>query len=53
MDQTVIARLEQCRSLPTIPAVALKIVELCQRDDFELDQLIGRASCRERVFITV
>jgi len=33
------ARLERCRTLPTLPALALKVLELCQQDDLNLNEI--------------
>jgi diguanylate cyclase (GGDEF)-like protein len=30
-------RLERCRTLPTLPALALKVLELCEKEDLNLD----------------
>jgi len=32
-------RLERCRTLPTLPALALKVLELCQKEDLDLDEI--------------
>ena len=32
-------RLERCRTLPTLPALALKVLELCQKDDLNLQEI--------------
>lgn len=32
-------RLERCRTLPTLPALALKVLELCQKDDLNLAEI--------------
>jgi diguanylate cyclase (GGDEF)-like protein len=32
-------RLERCRTLPTLPALALKVLELCQKDDLNLNEI--------------
>src|SRR5690349_15855972 len=34
-------RLERCTSLPTLPQVAVRVLRLCQSDDFDLAE-IGR-----------
>ena len=32
-------RLERCRTLPTLPALALKVLELCQKEDLNLNEI--------------
>ena len=32
-------RLERCRTLPTLPALALKVLELCQKEDLNLGEI--------------
>jgi HD-like signal output (HDOD) protein len=32
-------RLDRCRTLPTLPALALKVLELCQQDDLNLNEI--------------
>jgi len=32
-------RLERCSTLPTLPAVAVRVLELCRRDDLDLGQI--------------
>jgi diguanylate cyclase (GGDEF)-like protein len=32
-------RLERCRTLPTLPALALKVLELCQNEDLNLNEI--------------
>jgi diguanylate cyclase (GGDEF)-like protein len=33
------AKLESCSTLPTLPAVAIKVLQLCQSDDLDLGQI--------------
>jgi diguanylate cyclase (GGDEF)-like protein len=33
------SRLERCSTLPTLPAVAIKVLDLCQRDDLDLTEI--------------
>jgi two-component system, cell cycle response regulator len=33
------SRLERCSTLPTLPAVAIKVLDLCQRDDLDLAEI--------------
>ena len=37
--ESLLDRIDSCPDLPTIPAVALKIVSLCRESDADLDQL--------------
>ncbi len=39
MNSELRERLEKCTTLPTLPAVAIRIVELCRRQDVDLRQL--------------
>ena len=32
-------RLERCRTLPTLPALALKVLDLCQKEDLNLNEI--------------
>jgi diguanylate cyclase (GGDEF)-like protein len=32
-------RLERCRTLPTLPALALKVLELCQKEELNLNEI--------------
>ena len=34
-------RLERCSSLPSLPSVAIRVLELCQQDDLDLNQIAG------------
>ncbi|MES1209404.1 MAG: HDOD domain-containing protein, partial [Pseudomonadota bacterium] len=36
MHDVLKAKLEQCSTLPSIPAVAVRVLNLCQRDDLDL-----------------
>lgn len=40
------ARLERCSTLPTMPAVAVRVLNLCQSDDLDLKQ-IADAICQD------
>lgn len=40
------ARLERCSTLPTLPAVAVRVLNLCQSDDLDLKQ-IADAICQD------
>jgi diguanylate cyclase (GGDEF)-like protein len=44
MDKTLETKLERCSTLPTLPAAAVKIVELCQQDDVDVDELVAAVS---------
>jgi diguanylate cyclase (GGDEF)-like protein len=44
MDAKLVAKLERCSTLPTLPAAAVKIVDLCQRDDVNTAQLVAAVS---------
>ncbi len=33
-------KLERCSSLPTLPSVAIRIVQMCQRDDIDINELV-------------
>ena len=39
MNDQMLERLKNCKSLPTLPGVALQIVELCQDEDLSLSKL--------------
>lgn len=39
MDVRLRERLEKCSSLPSLPAVAVRILQLCQRDDLDLKEI--------------
>src|SRR5262249_48667489 len=39
MDEKLVERLKKCRDLPSLPKVAMDIVDLCKRDDFDADRL--------------
>lgn len=41
MDSTLQRKLEQCGTLPTLPAVALRIVQLCQAEDPDVPALLA------------
>jgi diguanylate cyclase (GGDEF)-like protein len=47
MDEVLIRRLEGCQSLPTLPAVAIELVALCQDPDADLGE-IGRTLSRDQ-----
>ena len=38
------ARLEKCSSLPSLPAVAVRVLELCQSDDLDLKEIAATIS---------
>jgi diguanylate cyclase (GGDEF)-like protein len=44
MDPVLEKKLERCSTLPTLPAVALKVVQLCRRDDVDVTELVGAVS---------
>jgi len=44
MDATLQTKLERCNTLPTLPSAAVKIVQLCQRDDVDAGQLVQAIS---------
>jgi diguanylate cyclase (GGDEF)-like protein len=39
VDHALKARLERCTSLPTLPSVALKVLDLCQRENLDLPEI--------------
>ena len=39
MNPEVLERLENCSSLPTLPGVALQILELCEREDVVMSEM--------------
>jgi len=39
LDATLRGKLERCAALPTLPAVALKVLELCQRESLDLAEV--------------
>ena len=48
MNSQLRQRLEKCSTLPTLPAVAIRIVELCRQQDVDLRKLaeaIGQDHC--------
>lgn len=43
MRTTIQEKLERCTSLPTLPAVAVQVLELCQKDDLnQIAAVVGR-----------
>src|SRR5687767_4624540 len=36
VDSALRSRLERCSTLPTLPAVAIKVLDLCQRENLDL-----------------
>jgi len=46
LPSTLRERLERCSSLPTLPSVAIRVLELCQQDDLDLNQ-IARVICND------
>ena len=43
MRPTIQEKLERCTSLPTLPAVAVQVLELCQKDDLnQIAAVVGR-----------
>ena len=50
MDPTLVRRLEACQSLPTLPAVALELVDLCQREEVDL-QRISQTLSRDQALV--
>jgi diguanylate cyclase (GGDEF)-like protein len=38
------AKLESCSTLPTLPAIAIKVLQLCQSDDLDLGQIAATIS---------
>ena len=39
MDPDLQKRLERCSTLPTLPAIAIRVLQLCQSDDLDLSQI--------------
>jgi diguanylate cyclase (GGDEF)-like protein len=39
VDQALKTRLERCSNLPTLPSVALKVLDLCQRENLDLPEI--------------
>lgn len=39
VDPALKTRLERCSTLPTLPAIAVKVLELCQRDNLDLSEI--------------
>lgn len=39
MNPAIREQLERCPSLPSLPAVAVQILEMCQKDDLDLNQI--------------
>jgi diguanylate cyclase (GGDEF)-like protein len=39
VDHALKARLERCPTLPTLPSVALKVLDLCQRENLDLPEI--------------
>ncbi len=39
MDHALKTRLERCTTLPTLPSVALKVLDLCQRENLDLPEI--------------
>lgn len=39
MEASLKAKLERCTTLPTLPAVALKVLDLCQRENLDLPEI--------------
>jgi diguanylate cyclase (GGDEF)-like protein len=39
VDHALKSRLERCTSLPTLPSVALKVLDLCQRENLDLPEI--------------
>ena len=50
MDRALARRLEACQTLPTLPAVALELVELCQREEIDLLR-ISQALSRDQALV--
>lgn len=44
MDAMLERKLERCSTLPTLPAAAVRIVQLCQRDDVNVQDLVAAVS---------
>jgi diguanylate cyclase (GGDEF)-like protein len=44
MDASLRAKLERCTTLPTLPSAAIKIVQLCQRDQVGAQELVSALS---------
>ena len=39
VEASLKAKLERCTTLPTLPAVAVRVLELCQRENLDLSEI--------------
>jgi two-component system, cell cycle response regulator len=46
MNQPLLDKILACPSLPTLPAAALEVIELCRREDVHMDKL-ARTICKD------
>jgi len=46
MNQALLDKILACPSLPTLPAAALEVIDLCRRDDVHMDKL-ARTICKD------
>jgi two-component system cell cycle response regulator len=46
MNQALLDKILACPSLPTLPAAALEVIDLCRREDVQMDKL-ARTICKD------